>query len=429
MFIAGQQATAFGSMMVQIAVLWSVARAAESGWMLTPAVVSALAPQAVVSLFSGVLSDRLPRKLLIVGSDLVIALASGAMIAALAAGVDGLWFIFAASAVRSAFAGLQGPAMRAVLPQIAPDDQLMRLNGIGEGVGSARGIVAPLLGGVLMATVGLEAVLAIDVATAVVGIALIASVPMRAATRGTEASDAKASGADESASDGMMANLRGGFAYLRDNKPVKWLIILGLGGGFFATVPMVMAILLVVSNFGGHQWALSGLEMSFSAGYLVGAGVIAAFATRLMRNRTRFLLAWMGAAALATVAMGLTPRAWVLLALMFVFSAAIAFWMTPYYTFLQERVAEDSAGRVFGIQEALDAASAPVALLIFGPLADRFCVEAILMVVGALTVAWLAAVLATPAARRALASFDVAPSSSDGMHQDNVHRPGSARPN
>ncbi|MCL1900306.1 MAG: MFS transporter [Promicromonosporaceae bacterium] len=405
-FITGQQATGFGAMMVQIAVLWHLARATQSGWVLTLGIVFALAPQAIVSPFSGVLADRLPRKLLIIGSDLAIALASLALAVALIAGVEGLWFVYLASAIRSAFTGLQGPAFRAVLPQIAPESELMRLNGLGEGLGSALGIAAPLVGGVLMATVGLQAVLFIDVATAVLGAFLLARVPMR------QAAGADTPGED-SLDDGFIANLRGGFTYLRNHRPAKWLIILGFGSGFFASVPMALTILLVVRAFGGHQWMLSGLEASFGAGYLIGAAAIAIIAPKMRRNRTRNLVAYMAVAAILTILVALAPSIWLLLAAMTAFSAVIACWMVPYYTFLQEQVDQESAGRVFGIQEALDAASAPVAFLIFGPLADRFSVESVLIVVGGLALAWLLAVAAIPAARRALAVFSDAPATED----------------
>ncbi|MCL2594448.1 MAG: MFS transporter [Promicromonosporaceae bacterium] len=389
--------------MVQIAVLWHLARSTESGWTLTLGIVFGLAPQAIVSLFSGVLADRMPRKLLIIGSDLIIAAASLGLAITLVAGIERLWFIFLASAVRSAFAGLQGPAFRAVLPQIAPEAQLMRLNGIGEGLSSALGIIAPLAGGFLMATVGLQAVLFVDVATAIIGIASLIMVPMRRMPSLNDATDAR-----------FLDNLRGGFRYLQQHSSIKWLIVLGFGGGFFATVPLAMTILLVVRTFGGYQWMLSGLEMSFSGGYLIGAAVISGLAMKLTRNRVRFTVLAMFASAAVTLALGLAPSLWLLLVLMIAFSAAISFWMVPYFTFLQEQVDEESAGRVFGIQEALDAASAPLAFLVFGPLSDRFSVEAILIVVGALTFAWVGGVLAIPSARRALATFNTAPAAVEG---------------
>jgi DHA3 family macrolide efflux protein-like MFS transporter len=400
LFIAGQQATAFGSMMVQIAVLWYLSRVTESGWVLTLGIVFNLAPQAVVSFFSGVLADRMPRKLLIIGSDIVIAVASLGMALALTLGVEGLWFIFLASAIRSAFAGLQSPAFLAVLPQIAPEDQLMRLNGIGETIGSVFGIAAPLVGGFLMATVGLQAVLVVDVVAAIVGISLLLLVPMKSAASISD---------DGEPTPNFMDTFQGGFTYIRNNRPIKWLLILSFGSGFFATIPLAMTILLVVRTFGGHQWMLSGLEMSFSGGYLIGAASVAVLAAKLKRNRTTMMVFFIAFAGLLTVALGLAPNIWALLASMVALSAALAFWMTPIYTFLQEQVEEESAGRVFGIQGAIDSACAPSAFLIFGPLADRFPVETILVAVGTLSLAWIAAILANPKARQALAAFNEAP--------------------
>ncbi|HEV6952327.1 MAG TPA: MFS transporter, partial [Promicromonospora sp.] len=68
--------------------------------------------------------------------------------------------------------------------------------------------------------------------------------------------------------------------------------------------------------------------------------------------------------------------------------------------------------------------------VVFGPLADQFSVEALLVLAGILLVAVLAAILAFPAARRSLAQVDEPPAdpaaavdAADAVPQDTVGTP------
>ena len=87
-------------------------------------------PQAVVSVFGGVWADRLNRKMLIIGADAMIAAATRALALFMLAGADDLRLVYVALVIRSVGAGVQMPAVSALLPQIVPTEKLMRVNGI-----------------------------------------------------------------------------------------------------------------------------------------------------------------------------------------------------------------------------------------------------------------------------------------------------------
>ena len=73
-------------------------------------------------------------------------------------------------------------------------------------------------------------------------------------------------------------------------------------------------------------------------------------------------------------------------------------------TLLQETVEPERQGRVFGFVGIVMAVSMPLGMAIFGPLADRFTIQSLLVVSGALMflVATVAVVL--PSGRRAILS-------------------------
>jgi len=91
----------------------------------------------------------------------------------MAAGATDLWLIFVAIAIRSAGAGIQMPAVAALLPQIVPADKLMRVNGINGTIQSAMMLVAPAAAAGIYASMSIVAVFYIDVVTAAIGIGLL----------------------------------------------------------------------------------------------------------------------------------------------------------------------------------------------------------------------------------------------------------------
>ena len=57
-------------------------------------------------------------------------------------------------------------------------------------------------------------------------------------------------------------------------------------------------------------------------------------------------------------------------------------FQAPTNGLLQERVPEDVAGRVFGVLNMISTSMFPLGLLLFGPLADKVSIEAIMLGTG-----------------------------------------------
>src|SRR5258705_7565627 len=72
-FLSGQSVSMLGSMLVQYAIMWYLTLETKSGVVLMLSAVFGMLPQAVVSIFGGVLADRLNRKRPIILADAAIA--------------------------------------------------------------------------------------------------------------------------------------------------------------------------------------------------------------------------------------------------------------------------------------------------------------------------------------------------------------------
>ncbi|WP_341358449.1 MFS transporter [Georgenia sp. M64] len=389
-FLSGQTVSLFGSMLVQYAIMWHLTLETRSGAVMALASVFGFLPQAVVSVFAGVWADRMDRRRLIIGADAAIAVTTLGLALLMLGGIDDLWLIYLALAIRSVGAGVQMPAVASLLPQIVPTTRLMRVNGINGSIQSAMMLLAPAVAAAVYASFSIVAVFLVDVVTAVVGIGLLLALSVPALAR--------AAGAAER--PGYLDDLVDGVRYVRTHTFVRWLLVL-YGVVFLLVVaPSYLTPLMMVRTFGEEVWKLTALELAFSIGMMLGGAAIAAWGG--LQNRVVMVLGSTFVFGALAVGMGLATHMWVFIGLMFLVGLAVPAFSTPSMTVLQETVEPDRQGRVFGFVGIVMAVSMPLGMAVFGPLADRFTVQSLLVVSGALMFLVATVAVIVPSGRRAV---------------------------
>ncbi|WP_344737229.1 MFS transporter [Microbacterium awajiense] len=412
LFLGGQTASLFGSMLVQYAVFWYLTITYQSGIIMMLAAVFGFLPQAIVSVFGGVWADRHNRKWLIVGADAAIAATTLLLALALMTGFDAPWLIFAALAIRSAGAGIQMPAVAALIPQITPMRHLMRVNGINGSIQSAMALLAPAAAGAIYAwsasvnggsAASLVPIFFVDVVTAVIGIGLLAFVGVSAIRTAGEAQT------------GYFADLVDGVRYIARHGFVRWLLVLFAIIFVLTVAPSNLTPLMLVRSFpAGEQQDvvnLAVLEIAFSIGMTLGGIVVAS----LFANRSRVGMLVVSSLVFGalSIGLGLSPNIWVFFAFMFLVGLAVPFFSTPSMTLLQETVEPERQGRVFGFVGIVMAVAMPFGMVVFGPLADVVPIEVLLVAAGILTFVVVGLAVWLPAGRRAVTAARAASRAND----------------
>lgn len=391
-FLTGQTASLLGSMLVQFTVMWHLTLLTQSGSVLMLSIVFGMLPQAFVSIFGGVWADRHDRRLLIIGADTTIAVATLALALLMLSGVDDLWVIYAALAVRSTFAGIQTPAVSAMVPQIVPATQLIRINGINQSIQSGMMLLAPALAAAIYANFDVVAVFFVDVVTALVGVGLLLLVRVPRLVR-----------SDAGARPSYFGDLATGVRYIRSHAAVRWLMTMFAVTILLLGAPSYLTPLMVTRTFGEEVWMLTANELFWAAGMLAGGLLMAVIGPRI-RNRIALIVGATLAAGVLTTGLGLSTNLWVFFVLGLGVGTAFTFMSTTAMSILQETVEPEMQGRVFGFVGIVMTVSMPLSMVVFGPLADTYAVESLLVVAGVLLTAFVAVVLAAPSARRSLAS-------------------------
>jgi DHA3 family macrolide efflux protein-like MFS transporter len=390
-FLVGQTITTFGSLLVQYALLWHLTLTTKSGVVLALAAVFGFLPQAIVSIFAGVWADRVNRKVMIIVSDSTIALATLVLAFFMLSGVDDLWLVFLVMAVRSVGAGIQMPAISALIPQIVPTDKLMRVNGINSSVQSSLLIIGPVAAAGIYSTVSLAAILFVDVVTAVIGLSLLATIAVPTLSRA--ASNDKPS---------YFTDLKEGLNYIFSHDLVRWVMVIYSIVFLLVVAPSNLSPLMLVRTFGSDVWLLTILELSFGIGMVAGGALMAIFASKLDRLGTM-----VGTSILfgvLAVVMGFTTNLILFYSLFFLIGLAVPAFSTSSMTLLQETVEPERQGRVFGFVGIVMAVAMPVGMAVLGPLADIVSVEILLIATGAITVLIAVVAVLLPAGKRAIAA-------------------------
>ncbi|RPI21409.1 MAG: MFS transporter, partial [Chloroflexota bacterium] len=238
-FLSSQSLSMFGSMLVQYAIIWHVTLTTQSGTVLTISTLAAFLPQILISLFAGVWADRYPRKILIIAADVLTAVSTLILGVVFLLGYRELWLIFLVSGIRSVGAGIQSPAVNALLPQIVPTDRLIRVNSINGTIQPFIMIAAPILSGALLSFSRLEAIFLVDVVTAMLAVSLLLALKVPAHQKA--AAEQKT---------GYLDDLRAGLAYIRHNRTIRTLFTFFAFVFFLVTPAAFLTPLLVTRSFG-----------------------------------------------------------------------------------------------------------------------------------------------------------------------------------
>ena len=384
LFLASQCVTLFGSTLVQMAVVWYVTVKTSSGAWVGAVSICSYLPQFLISFPGGAWADRYNRKALISGADAMTAGVTFLMILAMPYMVtDTLLLIclLLMSALRSVGAGIQTPAVNAVIPQIVPKEELMRYNGINAAMQSLVQFAAPAAAGALLSAGSLRDILFIDIITAAAGISIVLCLAF------PEKQGQRRNAEGEGTQDSVLPDIRKGISYAFINYETGRLLAV-YGGFVLLTVPAgYLAGLLVSRVFGSGYEYLTAVEVTGFAGMVLG-GVTANICSSLCRrwkNESGDIILSAGLVVFGAMAVGMSLTGDFILYLiqMFVYGIALTVIQTSITTMIQEKTDPDMQGRVFGLLSAVYSGLMPLGMLVFGAMADKIPLQWIMAGAGA----------------------------------------------
>jgi predicted MFS family arabinose efflux permease len=184
LLFGAQLSSLLGDQMVTVALAFGILD--HGGSASDVGIVLAARSLAVIAflLGGGVIGDRLPRRAVLVATDVVRIGSQGAVAAVLISGGGSIALLAALSAVTGAATGVFNPTATGFLPEVVSPEGLQEANALRSLASSGGRIAGPLLAGLLVATAGAGWAIAVDAASYAVSAALVAAMSIRGAGRG-----------------------------------------------------------------------------------------------------------------------------------------------------------------------------------------------------------------------------------------------------
>jgi MFS family permease len=325
-------------------------------------------PAAIVAPITSSLADRFPRRLVMIGSDLVsTALMAGA--AAVIAFDGPAWIVYAVVGLTTITGTPFRPAQAALIPALARTPaELTAANVASSTLESVGTFAGPALGGLLLAATTPQLVFAVNAATFLWSASLALGIRVTEPPRGGEL--------EAGAGFDLVAGVR---TILRDRN-------VGLLTALYAAQTLVagaLGVLVVVTVFRlvhGGDADVGLLNAAIGVGGIVGSVVTLALTAR-NKLAADFGLGLALFGALAVI--GLWPHLGVAFAALAVLGLGNSLVDITAVTLLQRTVADEVLGRVLGVLEGILLASLGLGALAAPLLVDAFGPRTALIAAGA----------------------------------------------
>ena len=384
--LAARTTSILGNAVAPIALAFAVLDLTGSAADLGLVVASRSVANVAVLLFGGVIADRLPRDVVLVGTSFAAAVTQGAVAALVITGSASIPSLVVLSILNGAVAAVSLPAAGALVPDTVSETQLRPANALlrlGLNGGSILGASA---GAGLVAVVGPGWGLAVDAAGFAVAGVLFGRMRL---PRG-----APDVGRTERTS--VVADLREGWREFVGRRWV-WIVVLQFAvlNAAFVGATAVLGPVVADESFGRAAWGL--VVAALSVGLAVGAVVALRWHPR---HALGIGVALMVVAAVPVLTLALRPSVPALIVSFAVAGAAIEVFSIAWDQSLQTNVPRDVLARVYSYDAVGSVVAVPFGEALVGPLAHTVGTTPTLLGCAVLIVVATLAAAVTPSVRR-----------------------------
>jgi predicted MFS family arabinose efflux permease len=379
----GQALSVVGDRMTQVVLPFAVLSIGGGATEVGLVAAAGFVPFIFLGLIGGVIADRIERKRILIASDLVRLASQATAGVLLVSGHAEVWHLAALAAVFGAADSFFSPAFTGLMPlTIAEPHHLQQANALRGMSFSTGSIVGPVLGGLLVATIGEGGALLVDAGTFGVSVGCLALLRPRDVQRGDP--------------EPFASDLRGGWREVRARSWV-WSFMLAIVVYHVIVLPSIWVlgpVLMEDELDGATSWAV--IVTAFGAGSIVADFL-------LLKWRPRFALRASGVALVfascqaVIIGSGLPLAA--IAAVEFCAAIGVSAFFTLWETSLQEHIPEASLSRVSSYDYVASAGVMPLGTIAAGPVADAVGIHATLTAMSVIGVAAALACLSVPAVR------------------------------
>ena len=403
LLVAGSSVSLLGDGFFFVALAWQVYELSNVPTALSLVGVAWTLPLVLFILLGGVLTDRYDRRRLLIGADLLRAVAIGLMGILSVAGVLELWHLVVLIAFVGTGDAFFNPASTAIVPDLLTEAQLPQANSL-QGLTRPlmMRLLGPALGGFVVAGLGAGPAFVVDGLSFAVSAAAVWAIAARPAPTERAAHSVRQT----------LLEMRQGFAFVRAN-PWCWATLLAAMLSllvFFGPVEVLLPYLIKNRLELGPE-ALGTIFAVSGVGSILAAGVIGQ--TGLPRLRVTVMYAAWSAGVALFVVYGLMNSIWQALVAGFLTAALFQLGQIIWTTMLQQLVPRELLGRVSSLDWLISTGLVPVSFALTGPVAAALGAGPTMVAAGLVGSVFMGMLLFVPGVRDAERGLDALPRSAE----------------
>ena len=355
LLFAGELVSLLGTAVAPVALAFAVLDLTGSATDLGYVLAAGWLPQIVFILIGGVLGDRLPRNLVMVGANAFSAAAQGVAAGLLLADVAQPWHLALLAAIRGTATALFFPAAQAVVPEIVERELLQPANALLRLAQSSSTVVGAGVGGIAVAAAGPGWAIAFDAVTYLTSALILVrmKIPRVVVERG----------------ETIIRELIEGWNEFRSREWLWVIVVCASVGNLVATASFSVLGPLIAKRYLGGAAAYGAIVGTQSAGFI--AGGMLSLRWRPARPLLVSTLALLPTAAEIACYASVRVTA-VIAAVAFFAGVGLEVFGVNWITALQQHIPTRVLSRVNSYDALGSFVFIPLGLVIAGPLADRF---------------------------------------------------------
>ncbi|PFM66709.1 MFS transporter [Bacillus cereus] len=377
LMMIGKMTSLLGAGIYTFAMGLYVLKTTGSGMGLATTLICGSIPRMVCGPIAGAVADRVNRRWLIIGTDLLSSLTMLIMFILAATFGPSLLFIYISAALLSICASFYSVAFTSSIPNLVDEERIQKASALNQTAASLSSILAPIIGGVVFGFFSIKSFFLLNSITFF--LAVIVQLFIVFDLYKKEVAENK---------EHFLTSIKEGFSYVKQQHEIYGLMKIALWVNFFASALFVALPYIIVQNLHLSSKQLGTVEGMLAVGMLIGAIVLSV--RKETNNLFRsvyvglFLFASLSLCTIFPLLVTIPKIASFIYYIVFMLLTGISMMVVniPMQVHIQKTTDPSYLGRVFGLLETISTAIAPLGMIVYGFLLDMMPTSIVMITLG-----------------------------------------------
>lgn len=377
LMMIGKMTSLLGAGIYTFAMGLYVLKTTGSGMGFATTLICGSIPRMICGPIAGAVADRVNRKWLVIGTDLLSSLTMLTMFILATIFGPSLLFIYVSAALLSICASFYSVSLTSSIPNLVDEERIQKASALNQTASSLSNILAPIIGGVVFGFFSIKTFFLLNSITFF--LAVIVQLFIVFDLYKKELAESK---------EHFLTSIKEGFSYVKRQHEIYGLMKIAVGVNFFASALFVSLPYIIIKNLHLSSKQLGVVEGMLAVGMLIGAIVLSV--RKEVNNPFRsvyiglFLFAGLSLCTVFPLLVIIPKVASFIYYITFMILTGISMMVVniPMQVHMQKTTDPNYLGRVFGLLETISTAIAPLGMIVYGLLLDMLPTSIVMMTLG-----------------------------------------------